>query len=124
MSEKELQKLEKLLSFTLLAGVLFSCSLISFGALLFLGDHGLEPASFHVFKGEPQFLKDLPDIAAAALSLRPRAIIQLGLTCLIATPLLRVFLSVLLFTALKDFKFSLISLIVLVLLTFGLCFEH
>lgn len=124
MPVKAQHKLEVLLSYTLLAGVLLSSALVLLGAILFLVSHGQDPSSFHVFKGEPQSLRDLPDIFAGAAAFRPKAIIQLGLLCLIATPFLRVFLSTLVFAALRDYKFCFISLIVLVLLSFGICFEH
>ena len=65
-------------------------------------------------------LDDPDDIAGGAFHLRSRWIIQLGILCLIATPIMRVALSLVAFALQRDRLYVVITLIVLGLLLAGL----
>lgn len=61
----------------------------------------------------------LASIASGLVQLKPFAIIQLGVVVLLATPVFRVFASLVLFTIEKDRSFVLITLFVLLVLLFS-----
>ena len=88
------QRMESIIAVLLQAGVAVSATVVLAGGALFLLRHGLERPDYRVFHGEPADLRSLRGITAAALSLRSRGIIELGVLLLIATPVARVAFSV------------------------------
>ncbi len=86
------------------------------GGALYLSHHAHEPPDHHSFHGEPSDLRSIPGIISAASRLDERAVIQLGLLLLIATPILRVALAVVIFAVERDWQYVLIASIVLGLL--------
>lgn len=111
--------IELLIRKMLLAGVALSAGVVLVGGVVFLRRHGHELADFGEFRGEPAELRTFPGILAAAAGLEARAIIQLGLGLLIATPVARVALSLVAFARRRDVLYSAISALVLVILLFG-----
>jgi uncharacterized membrane protein len=105
-------------------GVVLSCLVVAFGAVLFLMHHGQDQMQFHVFKGEPLYLSNLPLLFAALKDFKAIAIVQTGLIILIVTPLVRVLLTFLMFVRLKDTKFACISLLVSIILLVALLGEN
>ncbi|NWJ47003.1 MAG: DUF1634 domain-containing protein [Chloroflexi bacterium] len=119
------------LSVVLRAGVILSAIVISLGLCLFLvtgksgyayddlnpNDGGrymtLENTSAEYFPSTPQ------KIWEGVLTLKPFAIITLGLIFLILTPVVNVALAALMFIRSRDLAFSLISLFVLFVLVFS-----
>jgi uncharacterized membrane protein len=120
------------------AGVIASGAIILAGGMVYLYYHGQEPAADrHTFvKMPPEFSKPSA-IARAALfgqrhedspegpavvpgHGRGRALIQLGLLLLIATPVLRVAFSILAFVRQRDVVYVLFTLIVLGVLIYSL----
>ncbi len=96
-------------------GVLLSAVVILFGvALLPLRPGGFSPQRVLAF---PQTLSQ---VWAELLILRPQAVITIGLLLLIATPVIRVAVSILVFAFERDRKYVGITLIVLALLLFSL----
>ena len=67
-----------------------------------------------------RFPQTLSQVGASLLTLRPQGIIALGLLLLIATPVLRVAVSVVTFALEKDRKYVVITLIVLAILLFSI----
>jgi len=65
-------------------------------------------------------LKSISDIVHGALGLSGRAIIQLGLLLLIATPVARVLFSAIAFAIERDYMYVLITLVVLGILLYSL----
>jgi uncharacterized membrane protein len=92
------------------AGALLSGAVVLAGALVFLAQSGTAPA---VYSGR---LATRPALAA----LDSRAVIQLGLVLLIATPIARVLLAFVAFTLSRDRVYMLISGIVLAVLATSL----
>jgi uncharacterized membrane protein len=102
--------------------VIVSAVLVLIGGILYLYRYGLTWPGYATFKGEPERLKDIYGILKSALSFHSRGIIQLGLLCLIATPILRVFFSLGIYAKQKDTLYVIITSIVLVLLVYSLMF--
>jgi uncharacterized membrane protein len=134
---KKTRKPNSLLSLILRGGVILSASLIGLGLLLFLatGKSGYaldypnsisSPSQayliFHNDQVDTQlYFPDSPvTIWKGVTSLKPFALIMLGLLILIATPILNVGLATFGFFQQRDWVFSLISLFVLTVL--GLSF--
>ena len=97
------------------AGVLLSATIILLGLLLLpLRPGGLSPDRVLAF---PQTLSQ---IVAGLLVFRPQAVITLGLFLLIATPVLRVAASSVAFAIERDWRYVVITLIVLTILLFSI----
>jgi uncharacterized membrane protein len=114
------QKIEVIIANLLRAGVTLSGLVVLTGGVIFLARHGKEPAGYHVFAGEPSDLRNWKGILHAALALRGRGIIQLGLLMLIATPVARVAFSVFAFVLERDWLYVGVSTFVLLVLLYSL----
>lgn len=97
-------------------GVLTAAFVAAVGGALFLAQHGAEPVQYAVFRGEPRELSSLVGILRGAVHLEARAVTQLGLLLLIATPVARVALSLVGFLMERDRKYQVITLVVLLIL--------
>jgi uncharacterized membrane protein len=113
-------RIETAMGWLLQAGVSTAAAIVTAGGMLYLLHHGGEKVGYHVFQGEPAALRSFRGIGQAALEGRARGIIQLGLLCLIATPMARVVFSIYAFTKERDWLYVLVTLIVLAVLLFGL----
>jgi len=105
-------------------GVIISAVLVLAGGILFLYRYGMMGIHYATFKGEPDNLKNISGILTAALSFHSRGIIQLGLLCLMATPMMRVVFSFGIYAKQKDTLYCLITSIVLCLLIYSLMFAR
>jgi len=101
-------------------GVLAAAIVVVTGGLLLLAQYGHLPANFQQFKGEDSALRSVGGIIRAALSGDSRAIVQLGLVLLIATPVARVALTLGAFLIQRDRLYILTTSLVLSLLLYGL----
>jgi uncharacterized membrane protein len=101
-------------------GVLVAAAVVVTGGATLLVQHGAAPADFHTFRGATEPLRDLASIARGARQLDSRAIVQLGLVLLIATPVARVALTFVAFLVRRDRLYAALSLVVLMLLIYGL----
>ena len=101
-------------------GVLAAAIVVVTGGLLLLAQYGHLPANFQQFKGEDPALRSVGGIIRAALRGDSRAIVQLGLVLLIATPAARVALTLGAFLIQRDRLYVLTTSIVLSLLLYGL----
>ena len=110
------RQIEETVGNLLRAGVLLSAVVVLFGGLIYLVRHGLTPADYHVFRGEPSDLKSVAGILHDALALRARGIIQLGLVLLILTPVARVAFSIIGFLEEKDRMYAGFTVLVLLIL--------
>jgi uncharacterized membrane protein len=114
------QKMEAQMGLLLRTGVLTSCAIMFAGAILYLLRHGGERESYAVFQGEPASLRSISAVFREARLGGARGLIQLGVLAMIATPVMRVAFAVFGFASRKQWTFTLISLMVLGLLAFGL----
>jgi len=111
---------EQVIGTLLRAGVLAAAAMVAAAGVLYLARHGAERPDVHAFHGEPQDLRSLGGIVGQAAALRARALIQLGLLLLIATPVARVALSVAVFGLEGDRVYVAVTLAVLGLLLYSL----
>jgi uncharacterized membrane protein len=118
-SESE-QQLENLLSNLLRYGVLIASAVVLFGGIIYLVHHGNEPARYDFFRGEPSQFCSPEGVVKAVLAGSDRAIIQLGLLLLIATPIIRVIISFFAFLKMRNWSFVMITLLVLTSLIYSL----
>ena len=95
-------------------------AVVLFGAVVYLARHGHEVPNYTMFHGEPENLTSMSAIVHGALGMSGRAIIQLGLLLLIATPVARVLFSAIAFALERDYLYVFITLIVLAILLYSL----
>jgi uncharacterized membrane protein len=112
--------LEQRLGTLLRGGVILSAAVTLIGGIMYLAAHGSAPASYHTFTGEPEGLRTVGGVIAGVARGDSVSIIQLGVLLLIATPIARVFMSVIGFARERDWMYVACSLIVLALLTYSL----
>jgi len=114
------QRIEVIIGTLLRTGVILAAAVILFGGVLYLTRHGREVPSYNAFHGEPESLKNPVEVFHGVLGMSARAIIQLGLLLLIATPVARVAFSAAAFGIERDWMYVVITLIVLVILLYSL----
>jgi uncharacterized membrane protein len=114
------QRVDAAIGALLRGGVLLAAAVVAAGAVLYLTRHGSDPTHYRVFRGEPSDLRDLGLVLEGVRSFAGRATMQLGLLLLIATPIARVALSVVLFIRERDWLYVGVTVLVLALLTYSL----
>jgi len=116
--------IERLISFTLRAGVLLSITIIVIGVTITFVHHRdyfhSRPALGELTNAEATYPHSLGDVLRGVAEGRGQAIVMAGILLLIATPIVRVAISVVLFAAKRDWLFASITLIVLILLLYSL----
>ena len=114
------QRTEIVIAYLLRAGVLTAALVVILGAVLYLGAHPAARVDYRTFHAVPDALRTVHGIVHAAFSGDSRAIMQLGLLVLIATPIVRVMFSVAAFSIEGDRMYVLFTMIVLVVLLYSL----
>jgi uncharacterized membrane protein len=102
------------------SGVIISGLVVLFGGILYLLRYGRVPVNYQNFVPERANFRSIRAIADDALHGDGRAIIQWGLLLLIATPVARVFFSIIAFAFERDTLYVLLTLIVFAILFFSL----
>lgn len=97
-------------------GVLLAMTVVVFGGIFYIYRHGHTAMDYSTFKGQPPLTTNIKDILHGSITLKGRAIIQLGIILLIATPISRVFASAIGFFAEKDYLYVGITLLVLLII--------
>ncbi len=114
------ERMERVIAATLRAGVVLSVAVILFGMALTFARHpdyaNSPDARRQVTGGDYRFAHDLSETMRGLVRLEGRSVITVGLLILIATPVLRVALSVVLFAVQRDRAFAVITAAVLALL--------
>jgi uncharacterized membrane protein len=113
-------RIEVIVGMLLRTGVIIAASVVLFGGVLYLSRYGHEIPNYTAFHGEPESLKSPVEIFQGVMHLSARAIIQLGLLLLIATPVARVLFSAIAFVLERDYMYVVITLVVLGVLLFSL----
>ncbi len=113
------------LSNVLRFGVIISTAIIAFGFLIFLFHYSSASASSYIQYyankiPHGSFGVSLSSIASGLVLLNPFSIIELGLLILLATPVSRVFLSIILFEVEGDRRYVYITTGVLLILLFSI----
>ncbi|MFY0252466.1 DUF1634 domain-containing protein [Chitinophaga sp. 30R24] len=101
-------------------GVIVSSAIVLTGGIIYLSRHGHEQPFYHDFTGVLEGLNNFKGIWQGVLKNRGMNIIQLGVVLLIATPILRVALSVITFLIEKDYLYVGITLLVLGIIMFSM----
>ena len=117
--------MNKILGIVLRSGVVLSGAIIAIGTILFIANHSLEDTSAFLAYNPAliphgNFPVSLAGILSGFISLDPPSIIQLGFLVLLATPVARVALSLLLFAAERDRMFVYLTAAVLAILLFSM----
>ena len=126
-----ISRMERLISAVLRGGVLLSAAVILFGVLLLaltretgyallLPHHLSDILAFHPATGPGYFPTAPATVLRGALAGKPYAIIGLGMLLLIATPVVRVALSVVFFLVERDWLYVGITVFVLTVLLLSL----
>ena len=113
-------EVEQIIGRLLQIGVLVAAAVVVAGGLALLAHYGGQPADFHVFRGPAAELRSVGGVVRAALALDSRAVVQLGLVLLLATPVARVALTLVAFVLQRDRMYVALTTIVLALLLYGL----
>lgn len=111
---------EQVMGKLLRVGVLTAALVVAAGGIVYICQHGSELADKHQFVGEPERLTHPVEVVEGALQFHGRALIQLGILLLIATPVARVMFSVYAFARQRDYVYVVITLIVLAILVYSL----
>ena len=112
--------IENIMGNLLLYGVLASLFVVLIGAAFYLLQHGSETPNYKKFLGEPKRLSELKQVWYSAFQGRGRSITQLGLFILIATPIARIFFSIIGYILERDYLYIIITVIVLGVILFSL----
>jgi uncharacterized membrane protein len=119
-AEGRVLKVELVISNLLRAGVLISLMFVIVGTLISFIHHpdylSSSSALTALTRLSATFPHTLPDVGQDALSFRGQALVVLGLLLLIATPVMRVAISIIAFLLQGDRAFTFITLTVLCLL--------
>lgn len=111
--------LELLMGNLLRRGVLISAAVVLIGGSIYLMQHGHELMHYRHFEGEPAQLQGIGSIWTTALQGHGRSIIQLGILLLIATPIFRIIASIFGYVLERDWKYVIITLLVLSVILSG-----
>lgn len=113
--------IEQFIGLQLRFGVLLSSLIVLTGGLLYLLQSGnMALPHYQLFIGEKAGLTTGREIWNGVTALKARGIIQLGVVVLIATPILRIFFSLIGFIIEKDRLYVGITLIVLSVMMFSI----
>jgi uncharacterized membrane protein len=114
------QRMDEVIGHLLRAGVTLASAVVLLGGIIFLARHGMEKPHYGAFRGEPETLRTVGAILRASVTLQGRAIIQLGLLILVATPIARVAFSVVAFAVQRDWLYVAVTIAVLSVLLYSL----
>ena len=117
-----MKRMEKLIGWLLLVGVLASALIVVLGGILYVWRHGSEPVHYRVFRGEPADLRTFEGVWRDVVGGSGRGIVQCGLMLLVAVQLVRVGLTGALFLLNRDGVYVVITSVVLGLLMYGIVF--
>jgi uncharacterized membrane protein len=113
--------MEMIIGTLLRLGVMLAGSVVFFGAIVYLIRNGTGTLpDYKSFHGETVQLSTVEGILSGCLEFRGRAIIQLGVLLLIATPVARVAFAVVAFAFEKDKLYVCLTLVVLAILMISL----
>ena len=113
-------RMDAMMGRLLQVGVLLASAVVLVGGALYVRAHAGVPVNYGTFVGEPGSLRHPPELPGVLAKGDAAAIIQFGVLLLIATPIARVIFAVISFAIERDRLYTVISLVVLAVLMFGL----
>ena len=111
---------EQMIGRLLQVGVMLAAAVVIVGGAMFLVEHGQGPVGYHQFSTSPSPLWTLGGIVRGVAALDSASIVQFGLVLLIATPVMRVALTLVAFALQRDRLYIALTAVVLALLLYGL----
>ncbi len=114
------QRIEIFLGHLLRLGVVVAALVVITGGVLYLKGAPSTIPNYKDFHGQPEALRSVPAIIQGSADFQPLAVIQFGLILLIATPVARVFFSIIGFAMERDWLYIVVTIIVLALLLHSL----
>ncbi len=114
------ERLELIIGNLLRIGVVAAALVVLAGGILYLLKYGGQRIDYGTFHAEPANLRSLSGIVHGAAAGQSMAIMQFGLLLLIATPVARVVFSAFGFLQERDYRYVVITLIVLAVLLYSL----
>jgi uncharacterized membrane protein len=118
------ERVEQLISVLLFSGVILAAAVVLAGGACYLARHGAEATSYHVFHATAAAYRSVSGVIHALSASNCRAVIQIGLLILIATPIARVAFALVSFGFERDWTYVWVSSIVLAVLIYSFVFEH
>ena len=116
--------MQAVIGWILRIGVALSMAVVVVGGAIYIYRHGHSTPDFRSFKKMPYFINSTEGILQGVIHLRGQTIIQLGIMILIATPILRVVFSVIGFLIEKDYLYTFISALVLLIILVSMFFGY
>lgn len=114
------ERIAKVIALILRCGTILASVAVVIGGIVYLYFHGFDVPNYHAFRGEPQQFHTLSGIVKDALHGHGTGLIELGLLILVLTPFARVAYSVCAWTVRRNYKYAVLTLIVLSLLFFSM----
>lgn len=108
--------MQLIIGWILRIGVTASMAIVVVGGILFIYRHGASLPDYRTFRRVPDFISSPMGVIEGVIHFKGQAIIQLGITLLIATPVLRVIFSAIGFVLERDSLYTFISLLVLLII--------
>jgi uncharacterized membrane protein len=118
------EQMDIIIAALLRAGVAAASVVVFAGGIYYLARYGTHLPNYAAFHGEPPEFRTISGIVTAALALRSRGIIEIGLLLLILTPIARVVFSVIAFAIQRDRTYLVVTLIVLAVLVYNLVWGY
>lgn len=115
-----MERMQKIIGVFMIASVLVSVLLVAIGGVLYLHHLGDVKVNYQSFQGQGLNFSGLLNFVRAAFAFNPQGLIMLGILILVLSQIIRVILTAGLFMVIKDTRFVLISLVVL-LVVVGSC---
>jgi uncharacterized membrane protein len=112
--------LENIIGNLLRAGVLLSMLIVVTGGVIYLVRHGSMTPDYKTFHSQPLEFRTISGILRGVWAGKGRAVIQLGILVLIATPIARVAFSIFGYLVEKDYLYMAITLLVLGIILFSM----
>ena len=116
------QRVERHMGILLLAGVLLAAGVMLIGGIIYLFIRPEPLPDYHHFRSTKESFRTIPRILVEAFEGQAAALIQVGTLLMIATPVARVVFAAYAFSRRHDRLYVAISLIVLLLLLYGIFF--
>lgn len=114
------EKVEQWMGRVLQIGVAIAALVVCAGGIVYLVHQGGEKPDYRKFHGVAPWLKTAGGIVQAVMDGHGRALIQLGILLMIATPVMRVVFAVFAFAVERDWMYTGVSCFVLAVLVYSL----
>ena len=108
-----MEQMQIAVAWLLRIGMCIALLLVGIGGIIYLCQHANDAIHYQSFHGAAFEATSIKQILSAVPTLTPRAIMQMGVLVLILTQILRIAMVAWYFTKMSDYKFTAISVFVL-----------